>query len=766
MVKATFEDPSSPVTPRDFTHSSPSQSLPEDKFPKREDPNIANTSSFTVGDSEQDAAVVNEYADLTGDETALVTYFLSRSRKCFEESTNYLDTSLRRRWDDNLRLFRSEHASGSKYNRTDYTGRSKLFRPKTRAALKNGEAAMRAAVFTNLDMLSAEAQDPSNIEAQDTARIVKELVQYRFENTIPWKLTVLGAWQDTNIFGICVSRQEWQYRTRIDSHYVIEFDENNRPVLDETGAVQATREDTQQVLMDRPWIAHIQPELFRFDVNADWRDVVGTSPFLIEDVPMSVSDVEEMMSIVDDKTGRPFWRRVDKAKILIAGREAISTQDESTQQARAGRQRQKPTDQFTGDEYAPVYVRINILREDGIDWIFWSLGSACALTIPVPVSEVSILGRHMYRVGFSNLEAHRTYPSSAVEMGAPLQEGINEITNQRRDNVGLALNKRYFIKRQKQGAIDLKALMRNVPGGGVLVDDPEDVKVVETNDVTASSYTEQDRLSNEYDELAGNFSAGTMAANPKIAGQVGTANLASSGANSVQEMSIDLFIETWMQPVCQDIAKLIQHYETDEVVLAIAGARAKLIEKLRTAGKAPADFVTEDNLVIKINVGMGNTNPAFKVEKLTLALNTIAQYPRLQRRLMEEEIGKEIFSFVGYSDGRRFLVPEEELPPEEEQIPPEVQVKLKQLELDTAKFEWQKSKDEAEREDKRELAFAELALKEKMTLSQIEATLDIAIRKDKTIRETAALRETNKSTETLLKHDEAKNKSTSGDPNT
>ena len=70
----------------------------------------------------------------------------------------------------------------------------------------------------------------------------------------------------------------------------------------------------------------------------------------------------------------------------------------------------------------------------------------------------------------------------------PLQEEANDLQNQRMDNVKLVLNKRWFAKRGKN--VDLPALVRNVPGRVVLMDDPA-ADVVENNwpDVTSSSFS-------------------------------------------------------------------------------------------------------------------------------------------------------------------------------------------------------------------------------------------------------------------------------------
>jgi hypothetical protein len=727
----------------DFTKSDPRQPLPEDRYPKRDaEPDPARETPDT--NSVYDEPEVEEETARPSEAAYIVQ---ARARKAFIESTSYVDNSLRRQWDDNLRMVKNEHPSGSKYYNQAYAGRSKLFRPKIRSAMRSHEAAVAAAMFSNSDDLVIAAQNPNDPAANVEAKIVQKLVQFRLNKTIPWFMTVLGCWQDTEVYGICVTRQEWQFEQRLESEYEIAIDPmTGQPMTDEEGNILGEEVQTPVTVTDRPWIHHIAPDHFRFDVNADWRDVVGTSPFLIEMIPMVSADVLDMMDKIDQKTGKPTWYRYELAQVLAAGAVSASANDNATEQARAGRERQNPKDTFSGDEFSTVYVHLNIVKMQGRDWVMWSVGDSLPLTEPMLLEEVFINGRP-YRVGTSNVESHRTYPTSAATMGASLQEAINEITNQRRDNVALALNKRYFIKRQKQGSIDLKALMRSVPGGGVMVDDPEDVRVIETNDVTASSYQEQDRLSVEFDELLGNFSQGSVMGNRKLNETVGGMSLMSSGATAVQDLSIRVFIETWVEPVLRDIARLEQLYETDEVLLYLAGQQAGIDMTQLREGELQM-MMAEKDLNVKVNVGMGNTNPTQRVEKLAMALNTVAQFPGILERLNTEEIAKEIMSFVGYAEGERFLIPADQVQP---QGNPEADIKMQELQLKQQQLDMENQQFTAKLEMERELRMMELALKEQISLAEMQTRLELGAQKDATVRDATAIREANKAKQALIK---------------
>jgi hypothetical protein len=390
-----------------------------------------------------------------------------------------------------------------------------------------------------------------------------------------------------------------------------------------------------------------------------------------------------------------------------------------------------------------------------VDYAFWSLATTLILTEPVPLENIYPLGRP-YRVGFSTVEAHRNNPAGTIELAAPLQEGINVVTNQRAENVALALNKRYFIKRQKIGALDLQALMRNVPGGGVMVDDPGDVKVIETRDVTAS-YTEQDRLAVEMDEITGNFSQSSVQSNKALNDTVGGMNLMSSGANQVQEYTIRTFMETWYEPVLADILQLEMYYETDETILALAGEKAQIFP--RYGIDTVSDELLNQHLVLRVNVGMGNTNPVQKMEKLNLALGTVMQLPDLAGRLNQEEIGKEVFGYAGFADGDRFMLPAEEVqpPPEDPMIAlkqQEIQLRGRELDIrestEGQRIGLQREEITAKLQLERELGYAKLALEENKTMAQMEQDLGVETMRDQSNRDMVALREGNKSRELSL----------------
>lgn len=666
--------------------------------------------------------------------------WLQRAAQLYADSTDYYESSLFNSWNANLAHFRSEHAPGSKYTQDAYRHRSHVFRPKPRAAVRTLEATAAAALFSNDDLLSVEGVDPNNTFQAEAARLHQAMLQHRLETAIPWFLTVIGAYQDTHVYGVCISRQYWDYRVKTQREVVPATDEQGGLLMDEDGLPLGHEEERQAVVADKPAIDLIAPENFRFDPACDWREPIETSPYLIEVIPMYAGDVMAMME------GEGGWREYTLGQIVSHGAGERDTRS-TVRDAREGKGREDATDVSSANEYSVVWIHFNIIRDtDEEDWAFYTVGTGLMLTDPAPLKEVDPLGRERYRVGFSSIEAHRAHPSGTVELNRPLTEMINDVTNQRLDNVKLVLNKRYAIRRGAK--IDLGALMRNIPGGGVMMDDvTQDYKIMETPDVTSSSYQEQDRLAVEADELLGTFSQASVQSNRSLNETVGGMNLMASGANQVQELGLRTFIETWVEPVLRTLIKLEGLFETDEAVLALAAGKAEIAH-------AVDDNLLLQDLVVRVNVGMGNTNPQQKLARFLEPLNAVAQFPEFIQEIDFLEVGKEVFALAGQGDGARFMLTEEKKQQRAEaageQQDPRILVEQMRAEIKQLALEQAGILKQLEIETRKDVEMAKLAAQEKLKLTELYERLgiereqmnvkaELEAARDKTARDIAAL---------------------------
>lgn len=544
---------------------------------------------------------------------------MTLARDAYSASTSYFDASIRREIEADLRRFQGLHPVGSKYLSEAYRAKSRLFRPKVRTMVTKHEARAAEAFFATRDVVSIEPQDDNDPTQKASAELHKQLLQYRLTKTIPWFLTVMGAYQDSLAVGLVCSYQSWVYDLKKKK--------------------------------DQPAVRLIPLENVRFDPGADWMDPVNTSPYFIELIPMYVKDVRGRMQQGDDKTGEKKWKNLDDATILTAMK---GYSDTIRLQREQGRTDSKEASTAV-TAYSLVWVHKNIVEHDGEDYCYYTLGDQQLLSDPVLLQQRYHHGKRPYVIGYSSIETHKNYPGGPNRKAKDLVAEANELANTRIENLKLALNKRYLVGRNRQ--VDIRSLTRNVAGSATLVNDTEkDVKELEFKDVTASSYKEQEVLNLDFDEATGNFSSASVQSNRKMNETLGGMELVEDDAGQVSAYQLRTFTETWVEPVLRQLILLEQAYETDEVILALAGQKAKLDE---LGFDTITDDLIEQELILSVSVGMGPTSPEKKINRFLTAMRALKELlmdgTLVGYGLKFQEVCREVFGNLGYKDGSRFF---------------------------------------------------------------------------------------------------------------
>lgn len=612
--------------------------------------------------------------------------WLRRAQRAFDSSTTYFDSNLRKEWEDSIRAFNNQHPSDSKYNQPAFDKRSKVYRPRIRTVIRKNEAAAAAAFFSNMDVVSVDPDDPtSKVEAANAA-FKKQILQYRLTKTIPWFHIVLGGLQDAQKQGAACSHIYWEYEEEpledavadtaqeamqvgmeavmqepqaqageTDHEYPQQSPEgmpSNALVADDKGGLAAPERKTdvavvapvqKKVRKDQPAIDLVPLENVRFDPGASWIDPVNTSPYWIHLIPMYVMDVKE-------KAKSGGWKELPD-NIIAA---ATEVKPDSTRIARqAGKDDPYSADNKSISDYEIVWVQRHIHRKEGKDWEFYTMGNLAMLTDPVPLKDVVFTGKRPYVLGVCNLETHKVVPSTIPQLARGLSDETNELANQRMDNIKFVLNKKYLVKRGKEA--DVPGLVRNVPGGVVMMDDPQgDIKELSWADVTASAFQEAQGLGLEMDELLGNFNPASLMMNGASNNPARNMALLGNSQGTLVEYLLRVYVVTFIEPTLRQLMQLEQEYETDEVVMKIAAKKAKLMQMYGV------DQVTDDllrhELTLTVNVGMGATDPMARLMKF---LTAMGKYSEMVKQGMPgidmTEVGKEIFGHLGYADGSRFF---------------------------------------------------------------------------------------------------------------
>lgn len=549
--------------------------------------------------------------------------WLKLSQEAFDSSSSYIETNWRADWDYSLRAFRNEHAAGSKYHTPEYASRSRIFRPKTRSIIRKNEAAAAVALFSNMDVVNVTPGNPDDLVNVAAAAAMKEILEYRLSRSIPAFQLVMGALQDAQTTGVVCSYNYWEYQTR-----------------------------KGKKIKDQPCIELRPVENLRIDGGANWLDPIGTSPYFCDIIPMLVCDVKSMMASEDDKTGQPKWKKYDDEIIKSARPESIN----SLRQARLGKAQDPDEQDSPITDFTTVWVMRWFMKDSqGEDHTYYTLGTEKLLSAVKPLGEVYFHNKRPYTLGYAILETHKAIKTSLPMLIKPLQQETTAIANDRMDNVKFVLQKRWLVARGRQ--VDVQSLVRGVPGGVTLTTDPKnDVVESNWNDVTSSAYVEQDRISADMDDLAGNFTPSTKVANNAVNDTLGGSKMAAQGAGLMTDYLIRSFIESWWEPTLNDLVLLEQEYETDETVLKVCGDKARMFPKFQMYGIT--EEMLQKQVFVNVNVGMGSSDPSQRLQKFLAATQAALKLQSLGAQVPGfnvAEAQKEIYSNAGYRDGARFF---------------------------------------------------------------------------------------------------------------
>lgn len=619
----------------------------------------------------------NKQENQEGEEaTAPPDHWVERARKMYASSEDWFNANIREQMERNLDNLAGRHPAGSKYHTDTYRHRSKIFRPKMRTAERENEAAVAEAMFSNREFLSVTSANQDDDAGVAGADLVQEIVKARLEEQFTtWYKTVCGAVHDAWSQMCIISAQEWV----VDEMLIPQA---NGPI-DEQGAPSFR----SVVKKDEPSIRLIPSEYIRFDPASNWLDPLNSSPYLIELIPMHISDVLHRMMHTNVSQSIQPWIYIEPEVM----RSATKPRFESTSRARDGNRTDGKNDGVTREliEHEIVWVHVNIERDMyGRDMIWHTIGTDFKLTDPVPLYELMPHlkpGERQYVMGHGVIEPHRSYPPAMTQLAEGLQQAANEIQNSRFDNVRLAMNRRFRIRRNAN--VDLKAMRESVPGGAYEVDDPlTDVVEEAVSDVTGSAYEEATRLQLDMDDLTGSFNQGSVAGSRGLGDTVGGMNLAREKSSSTEGFQTRTIIYTWAQPALDQYTRMIQFYESDENIMALAGRRAKKYQKfLKLLELSPDSLPSHELLTIhmSIHVSVAHGDPQTRARNLFEATEAGKDLPGVAPILKGREIMKELYSAAGFDNGDRFL--EETDTEEYETLMGELREMQKQIETDQVK---------------------------------------------------------------------------------
>jgi hypothetical protein len=580
------------------------------------------------------------------------------------------------------RAWQNQHADNSKYLGQAYKGRSRLFVPKTRAAVRKNLATAAASLFSTEEVVNIAAQYEDDKQQRATAATMKANLDYRLtrasgKSGMPWYVISMGACLDGQLTGISLSKQFWEYsevptgRLRIEETAAMD-PLTGEPVIDPmTGApvMDQSFVPEMRVTKDRPMVELHPIENVMIDPAAPWYAPVQMGRWFSCRYPMGLNDARAMLQSGGKGSAGGFgvqWLDVTD-ETLLKGR---------LEEDRAGTRRVR---EGGGDRYEDargtremdiVWLQENFVRVDGTDYHFWSVGRHAFISTIRETREVypEQDGDRPYVMGVSQLDTHRVFPQSPVETWQPLQLELNDVANLRLDTLKRSIAPLAVVKRGKN--VDLTQVQRRgQPDAMVLVDDPADFEIRPTPGPTGAAFTEASVNNSLFDELSGTFSTSSVQSSRQLNETVGGMRLMSGAANAVSEFDLRMWVETWVEPVIRQLVHLIRFYESDEKVVAIAGQNARTWTRFEYMPSVE-DFEACE-MTVRVNAGIGALDPMAKIQKLRAAMEMLVpMMPEAKSQGITVDVEamiEEVMGAAGFRDGRRFFKFGE--PPPQQQDP-------------------------------------------------------------------------------------------------
>jgi hypothetical protein len=576
--------------------------------------------------------------------------FLRMVTEADAQSLQYINQVNRRSWERGYRAYHQQHFEQSKYHTGDFANRSKLFIPKTRTAVRKDLAAVAASLFGSLDAVSCMPGNEGDPQQRASAAVVQELVNYRTDRqsakaSIPWFHVAMGARQTALLTGICLSKQYWKLELTRTGEEEFEDDDGEKKLR-----------DVWKPYIDRPESELIPPENFVIDPAADWRNPCQDAAYLIIKWPMRIDEIRRRQ-----RDPRNPWKKLPESVLKSAGMGG-QMQSEAIRRAR-----EQGLDRFDESQntthFDIIWVWETYIRTAGEDWTFFSIGDKEMLTDPAPVKDVypEQYGERPLAMGYGALEAFRIFPMSSVESWQMLQQESNDIRNLALDSLKQNIMPVTKVKRGRN--IDLDQLKRRGQGTSIMVQDQDDVTWEKVPDLSASVAEMTQKLDIEFDDLSGQQNYGTVQDNNNLSKTLGGLKLAAGAANAVQEFDIRIWIETWCEPVLTQIVRLEQYYESDPIVLGLCGDRAQLLQKHGI--DQISDELLENNVTIRVNVGLGAGDPQQRLAKFQSATQIFLPLAQMDpdfqsgaKQMDSEAIMAEVYGAAGYRDGGKRFVKE------------------------------------------------------------------------------------------------------------
>jgi len=211
----------------------------------------------------------------------------------------------------------------------------------------------------------------------------------------------------------------------------------------------------------------------------------------------------------------------------------------------------------------------------------------------------------------TDIEPIGFYPKSYVRALKPAQKTLNDIVDNRFDNLNLILNKMFKVRRNTY--LDFDELFA-APGQTVVVDEMEDVQEFRISNIISDSYKQEELTRRDMDTMSGMFNMAGIGSDTATMGQIYT-----NEAMTRYREPLDLLAESFIKLI-KDLLILAKDY-ADEITML----RVKSIDESTIFDLTKEDIRNDYSLKINFKTFMPNKQKV--VQDLVMLLNVVGQLP-------------------------------------------------------------------------------------------------------------------------------------------
>jgi len=440
------------------------------------------------------------------------------------------------RWDRWYRMYRSYR------DRKKYDYKANLFVPYSFWVIETEMPRIISTIFASSPFVEVVPREQSDVGNADA---VEKLLDFQLMTKIGIVPKMVNLVKQSLIYGTSVAKVYWRKETR--KRKVKKMVSVQNPIIDSftsmvTGWEAGQREET----VTGEYTYYDDPDIDVIDLYDFYKDPGANS---IEEarwcihrtiVPLDhLKDHEKKVDNFGNESG--VYINIDKVEDDFRGTDsAVSKRLQTIGLDDIYKSQDKKTkmvellEYWENERVIVVANRKTVIRDE--ETPYWHMNKPFIEVVDQPVPQ------EFYGIG-------------ELEPIESLQREMNDLRNQRMDNVNLILNRMMLIRRG--AGIDR---IISQPGGKIMTNDMNAFQFLQPPDVTASSYNEAGEIGKDIQNVTGVTS---YASGINESGQTKTAggiNIMQQAASARFNLKIRLIESMFLEPMCRMIIALDQQF--------------------------------------------------------------------------------------------------------------------------------------------------------------------------------------------------------------